>query len=128
LHLKAQDFEAAWRDFEAYAASGGDKLSPAAWLEIARLLETQQNFDRAATEYERLAEAYPAEKQSILAFVAAGRLYLKKLNRPDQALKCYQQADASKVPHLDWQPNIDAGLRDAQTGASQRGPLVALKN
>lgn len=118
-HLKAQDSDAAWRDFETYTEAGGDKLPPATWLEIARLLETQQHFDRAATEYERLAAAYSAEKQSILALVAAGRLYLKRLSRPDQALACYEKAAASKVPHLDWQPNIDAGLRDAKAALAQ---------
>jgi membrane associated rhomboid family serine protease len=122
-HLKAQDSEAAWRDFEAYSNSGGDKLPVATWLEVARLLETQQNFERAASEYEHLAAAYPAEKQSILALVAAGRLYLKRLNRPDEALKCYEAADASKVPHLDWQPNIEAGVHDAKA-AVQSGALV----
>jgi membrane associated rhomboid family serine protease len=113
-HLKAQNTDAAWADFEAYTQGGGDKLPAASWLEIARLLETQQNLDRAASEYERLADAHPTEKQSILALVAAGRLYLKRLSRPDQALACYEKAASSKVPHLDWQPNIDAGLRDAK--------------
>jgi membrane associated rhomboid family serine protease len=126
LHLKAQDSDAAWRDFEAYTNSGRDQLTAATWLEVARMLETQQNLDRAASEYERLAETHPAEKQSILALVAAGRLYLKKLNRPEEALKCYEKADASKVPHLDWQPNIEAGLRDARA-AAQSGAL-ALKS
>jgi len=114
LHLKAQEWEAAWRDYESYTNAGGDKLPAAVWLEIARMLETQQNFERAATEYERLADAHPTEKQSILALVAAGRLCLKKLNRAEEALQCYQKANLSKVPHLDWQPNIEAGLRDAQ--------------
>jgi membrane associated rhomboid family serine protease len=120
LHLKAQDHDAAWRDFEAYSSAGGDKLPPAVWLEIARMLENQQHFDRAADEYERLANKHPAEKQSILALVAAGRLYLKRLNRPEDALKCYERANACKVPHLDWQPNIDAGLADAKAALSHQ--------
>lgn len=80
LHLKAQDSEAAWRDFEAYSNAGGDKMPPATWREICRFLEAQQHFDRAAAEYERLAEVHAVKKQSILALIAAGRLYLKKLN------------------------------------------------
>lgn len=83
------------------------------WLEVCRAIETQQNFERAATEYERLA-AHPSEKQSILALVSAGRLYLKRLNRPDNALRCYEKAASCKVPHRDWQPNIDAGLHDCK--------------
>ena len=126
LHIKSQDPEAAWRDFEAYSNSGGDSLPAPTWLEVARMLEAQQNFDRAASEYERLALAHPTEKQSILAMVAAGRLHLKRLNHPEKALKCYEAANASKVPHLDWQPNIEAGLRDARV-AAQSGE-VALKS
>ena len=127
LHLKAQNSEAAWREYEAYSNAGGDNLPAPIWLEIARMLEAQQNFDRAATEYERLAQAHPTEKQSILALVAAGRLYLKRLNRPHEALTCYQTANTSKVPHLDWQPNIESGLRDAQAAAAQSA-LLAFKN
>jgi len=118
LHLKAQDSEAAWRDYEAYCQAGGDKLPAPAWLDLARMLEGQQNFDRAASEYVRLAEAHPTEKQSIPALIAAGRLYLKKLNNPEEALRCYEKANASPVPHLDWQPNIEAGLRDAKAAAT----------
>lgn len=113
-HLKAQDTDAAWRDFEAYSSAGGDKLPAPTWLEIARMLENQQHIERAATEYRRLADAHPTEKQSILALVAAGRLYLKRLNHPEDALRCYEKAANSKVPHLDWQPNIDAGLHEAK--------------
>ena len=122
-HLKAQDQEAAWQTFEAYCNAGGDKLPPALWLEMARSLENQQHFDRAAEEYKRLAEAHPAEKQSILALVAAGRLYLKRLNRPEDALNCYEKANASKVPHMDWQPNIDGGLADAKSAIANTGQL-----
>lgn len=70
LHLRAQDTEAAWSDFEAYRNAGGDKLPASVWLDIARMLETQQNFDRARTEYEQLAEVHPNEKQAILALLA----------------------------------------------------------
>jgi len=86
-----------WQTFEAYSNAGGDKLPPATWLEMARLLENQQHFDRAAEEYQRLADTHPAEKQSILALVAAGRLYLKRLNRAQDALNCYEKANASKA-------------------------------
>jgi len=127
VHLKAQDADAAWRDFEAYTQAGGEKLPASTWLELARFLETQQHFERAASEYERLAEAHAAEKQSILALVAAGRLYLKRLNQPDQAFGCYEKAAASKVPHLDWQPNIDAGLRDSKAALASAGH-VSLKS
>ena len=126
LHLKLQDTEAAWRDFEAYN-NAGDKLPAPIWLEIARMLETQQNTDRAITEYERLAAVHPDEKQSILALIAAGRLYLKNMNRPEEAVKCYEKANASKVPHLDWQPTIDSGLAAAKTALSTKPATLVSK-
>ena len=113
-YLKNQDVDAAWRAFEEYQNAGGDKMPAATWLEIIRSIEAQQHFDRAVSEYERLAENYPTEKQSLLALLAAGRLCLKKLNRPEEALKLYKAAAASKVPHLDWEANIQAGLQDAE--------------
>jgi tetratricopeptide (TPR) repeat protein len=106
--------DAAWRAFEEYHNAGGDKMPVATWLEIIRSIEAQQHFDRAVSEYQRLAETYPAEKQALLALLAAGRLCLKKLNRPDEALTFYKAAAACNVPHLDWEANIQAGQQDAQ--------------
>jgi hypothetical protein len=95
-----------------------DKMPAATWLEIIRSIESQLHFHRAVSEYECLAETYPAEKQSLLPLLAAGRLCLKKLNRPEEALKFYKAAAASKVPHLDWEANIQAGLQDAERALS----------
>jgi membrane associated rhomboid family serine protease len=117
LHLKAQDSELAWQDFEEYKNSGGDSMPATTWLELCRIAEGRQDFDRAVTEYDELARAHPAEKQSILALLAAGRLALKQLHRPTDALRYYQAANASKVPHLDWEANIQAGLKAAEAAA-----------
>jgi hypothetical protein len=89
-------------------------MPTATWHEIIRAIESHQHFDRAVSEYECLAENYPTEKQSLLALLAAGRLWLRKLNRSEDALKFYKAAAASKVPHLDWEANIQAGLQDAE--------------
>jgi membrane associated rhomboid family serine protease len=120
LHLKAQNAEEALHDFDEYTNSGGASMPAASWLELCRLLEGQQNYVRAVTEYEHLAKAYPAEKQSLLALLSAGRLALKQLNRPSDALLYYKAAKASKVPHLDWESNIQAGIQAAEkaVGAS----------
>jgi membrane associated rhomboid family serine protease len=116
LHLKAQNLEPALQDYEEFVNSGGGNAMPAStWLELARAIEGQQHFDRAASEYERLAEAHPGEKQSILALLAAGRLCLKRLHRPEDALRNYQAAANSKVPHLDWDANIQAGIYDSES-------------
>ena len=114
LHLQAQDAEAAWQDYQEYLNAGGDRMPASTWLELCRLAEGQRNFERAVSEYEHLAQAYPAERQSLLALLSAGRLALKQLQRPSDALLYYKAAKASRVPHLDWESNIQAGIQDAQ--------------
>jgi tetratricopeptide (TPR) repeat protein len=84
------------------------------WLELCRSAEGQQNFERAVEEYDRLARAYPSERQSLLALMSAGRLSLKKLNRPAEALRFYRAAADSPVPHLDWAMNIQGGIVEAE--------------
>jgi len=119
LHLKAQDSEAALLDYQEYTNAGGDRMPAATWLELGRLIEGQQNYSRAVTEYERLAKTYPSEKQSLLALLSAGRLALKQLHRPSDALLYYKAAKGSKVPHAEWDSNIVAGIEAAEkaTGA-----------
>jgi membrane associated rhomboid family serine protease len=114
LHLKAQDSEAALQDFQEYTNAGGDRMPAATWLELCRILEGQQHYDRAVTEYEHLAKAYPTEKQALLSLLSAGRLTLKQLNRPSHALLYYKAARASKVPHAEWDSNILAGIQGAE--------------
>jgi membrane associated rhomboid family serine protease len=118
LHLKAQEHEAAWTDYQEFTNSGGQKLPASMWLELCRSAEGQQHFDRAVQEYDKLARAYPTERQSLLALMAAGRLSLKKLNRPAEALRFYQAASDSPVPHLDWATNIQTGIQGAQKALS----------
>jgi membrane associated rhomboid family serine protease len=114
IHVKVKDEEAAWQDFEEYRNAGGNRLPAATWLELCRLAESRQEFEKAMTEYEALADAYPIERQSILALLAAGRLALKQLHRPEDALRFYQAANTSKVPHLDWDANIQIGIKSAE--------------
>ena len=114
LHLKAQDFDAAWQDYDEYKNSGGEGVPASTWLDLCRAAEAKEQYDRAVTEYEKLSTVYPKERQSVLALIAAGRLALKKLNRPSDAMCFYKAASDSPVPHLDWQANIEAGIRDAE--------------
>jgi len=119
LHLKKQDGEAAWRDYEEFQNTGGQNLPAPIWLELCRSLESRQDFDQAVVEYDKLATAYPNERQSLLALMAAGRLSLKNLGRPAEALHFYRTASASTVPHLDWESNIQAGIKEATATLSQ---------
>jgi membrane associated rhomboid family serine protease len=118
LQLKAQDKEAAWRSYEEYKNAGGNRMPAATWLELCRILEGEQNYDRAVSEYEQLAQTYSTERQSILALLSAGRLSLKQLNRASDALRYYNAAKVSPVPHLDWEANIQAGIQAAEKAAS----------
>jgi tetratricopeptide (TPR) repeat protein len=104
----------AWQDYQEYTNAGGDRMPAATWLELCRIAEGQQNYERAVSEYEHLAQAYPNERQALLALLSAGRLALKQLQRPSDALLYYKAAKASKVPHLDWESNIQAGIQDAE--------------
>lgn len=114
LHLKTHHLEAAWQDYEEFLNSGGTQLPASTWLELCRSVEGQENFERAVEEYEKLGKAYPNDRQALLANMAAGRISLKRLSRPTDALRFYQAASQSPVPHLDWEPNIRAGIEDAQ--------------
>jgi hypothetical protein len=89
-------------------------MPPAPWLEICRAAEQRQDFERAAKEYESLATTYPKERQSLQAQLGAAKVYLNKLNRPMDALRMYEAAASSPVPHLDWEQNIEAGIRETK--------------
>ena len=119
LHLQAREHEAAWKDYEEFLQLGGDKMPPAIWLDLCRLPEEQQDFERAVSEYEKLAAAYPSERQSLLARLGAARICLKRLNRPQDALRFCEAVSASAVPHLDLEQDIESGIREAKNALSQ---------
>jgi predicted Zn-dependent protease len=121
LELKTEDIEGAAQTYQEFKNAGGEKLPAAAWLELCRKLETLPNVDRALEEYLELAKAYPTERQGLMAQMAVGRLYLKRLNRPAEALQFYQAAKGSPVPHLDWEATIDRGIAEATKALQTQG-------
>jgi membrane associated rhomboid family serine protease len=127
LEIKANDHEGALQTCQDFRNSGGEKLPAPLWLDFCRQLETQPDVSRAADEYLELAKAYPAEKQGLLAQMAAGRIYLKRLNRPEDALRLYEAAQASSIPHADWEATIERGVAEAikvmQAQASPVSPV-----
>jgi predicted Zn-dependent protease len=114
FEIKANDHAGVWLTYQDFKNSGGENLSAPLWLDLCRQLETQPDWERTAGEYQDLAQAYPDRKQGLLAQMAAGRIYLKRLNRPTDALRCYEAAHASIVPHPDWQPTIDRGVEESK--------------
>lgn len=115
LHLKLRGAEAAWQDYEDFVRAGGKQMPAATWLELCRVAENQGSYERALDEYKALLAAYPGERQSVPAQVGAARICLKRLNRPQEALRFYEAAHASPIPHLDWDQAIQAGIREAKT-------------
>ncbi len=114
LHLKSREAEAALQDYQDFVNAGGTDIPAPVWLELCRAVEQQQNFGQALAEYEKLAAAHPAEREGLLAKLGAAKVCMTKLNRPQDALRLYQEAAASPVPHLDWEQNIESGIREAK--------------
>ncbi|HVN21503.1 MAG TPA: rhomboid family intramembrane serine protease [Bryobacteraceae bacterium] len=117
LHLKAHQIEAAFQDYAEFLDQGGGKAPAGLWLELCKGAEEMQEYERALQEYQDLAKAYPSERQALTAQLSAARLCLKKLNRPQEALKIYQAASASPIPHLDWEQIIQSGIKEAKAAA-----------
>ena len=125
LLLQAREHETAWKEYEEFRILRGEKVPPAIWLDLCRLPEEQQDFERAVSEYEKLAAAYPSERQSVMAQLAAARICLKRLSRPQDALRLYEAAEASSVPHLDLELDIQSGIRKARIAITQVKALSA---
>jgi membrane associated rhomboid family serine protease len=113
LHVKQKDMDGAWQRYEEFVSGGGEKLPAAEWMQMCRWLESKQNWDRAALEYEKYARAYVSERMSVYALVAAARIQMKNLNNRSEAARLYREAEKSPVPHLDWDDAIRRGLREA---------------
>jgi membrane associated rhomboid family serine protease len=124
LEIKANDGEGALQTFQDFRNAGGDKLPASLWLEFCRVLETQPDISFAAEEYLELAKSFPAEKQGLLAQMAAGRIYLKRMDRPADALRLYEAAQASSIPHADWQTTIDRGIAEAKKAMQAQSPVA----
>jgi hypothetical protein len=116
--------DAAWLDYQEYENLGGDKLFPAVWLEMCRVPEANQDYRRTLQVYEKLAAAHPAKRQGLAAQIAAARILLTKLDRPGDALQLYHAAAQSAVPHLDLNPEIEAGAKAATQAILQQKPLA----
>jgi membrane associated rhomboid family serine protease len=116
-YVKQHSTDAALEMYEEYRQGGGGQFPAAAWLTLCRSLEESERYDRALAEYENLIAAYPKATQSIMAQLGSARVCLKRLNRPQDALKFYEAAERSSVPHLDMEHSIQAGIKEARAAA-----------
>jgi tetratricopeptide (TPR) repeat protein len=114
LHLSQHDTDHAIKDYEELVQSGGGLLPADLWFKLCQALEERQEFERALGEYQELAEAYPKDRQSLMALMTAARLATSKVQRPQQALLLYQAAADSNLPHLDLDSSIQMGMKNAR--------------
>jgi tetratricopeptide (TPR) repeat protein len=119
LHVRSREYAAAWQDYEDFLNAGGERIPADVWLDLCRVPEERQDFERAVSEYEKLVAAYPSERQSVMAQLAAARICLNRLTRPLDALRLYEGASDSTIPHLDLEQEIESGIREARTAVSQ---------
>ena len=120
LHVRAKEPDLAWQCYDEFRSTGGEGLPGSTWFDLCRAAEQQGKHDVALDEYQKLIATYPGTRDALMAQVAAGRISLAQLQRPEDALKFYEAAAASPVPHLDWEQTIAAGIRSAKaamTGA-----------
>jgi len=66
LHLRARESEAAWREYEDFLNAGGEYVPPTVWLELCRVAEERQDFERAASEYEKTCEDHASKREALL--------------------------------------------------------------
>ena len=125
LYLKGNDVEPAWQSYEDFVKAGGEKLPVTLWLDLCRVLEAHENFQLAFDEYEKIMTAYPKERQSLMAQLVAARLCLKRLGRPQDALKLYEAAAASAIPHLDLEQNIALGVKESKQRLPRLRPRLS---
>jgi membrane associated rhomboid family serine protease len=124
LNLQAGMYEAAWQDYEEFLNLGGGNMAPATWLELCRVAEERSDYRRALSEYQKLVAACPSKRQGLMAQMGAARISLKRLNRPDEALRLYRAASASAIPHLDLEQDIGAGIHEAESVVRRRTSMV----
>jgi membrane associated rhomboid family serine protease len=125
LHVMAGEMEGAASNYDAYRGLGGSALPRAIWLELCRYYENDKRFETAADEYEKLAQAYPTARAGVTALVAAGRICLGNLNRPERAEKLFKAAQSSPAQHGDLDVSIEEGLKKCATATARTGSYSA---
>lgn len=122
-YLKERDSKAAWQAYEEFLNSGGQDMPSSTWVELARVAEEMQLFERAVSECEKIIALYPNTRESLMAQLRAARILLKQLERPGQALKMFEAARSSPFPHLDFEQAIETGIRQSRVAISMAGSI-----
>ncbi len=120
-YIKERDSQAAWQSYEEYLNAGGQDMPAATWVELCRIAEERQLFERAVSECEKLAAKWPNTRESLMAQLKAAKLCLKQLARPGEALQMFEAAYCSPIPHLDFEQAISTGLRESKMAIAAAG-------
>jgi membrane associated rhomboid family serine protease len=124
LHLKAREWGLAWQCLQEVRNTTEGKIPANLWFDLCRAAENLKNYDVALSECQQLIATYPDDRHAFMAQIAAGRICLSHLQRPQDALNFFQAASASSIPHLDWEQTIQAGIRNAKAALSPSGPVA----
>jgi tetratricopeptide (TPR) repeat protein len=123
LYLRAREYDSAWQCFAEFANVAGEKKLPARiWYDLGQGLEQQQNFDLALDQYKGIVKAYSQDVVSVQAQMAAAKLCMNKLSRPEEAVEWYEWAASSKAPHKELESAIQFGLSAACKAAGRAEP------
>jgi len=114
FHLGQKNIDQALKDYEQLVNTSGNLPPVELWMKLCQALEERQEYERALGEYQEIAQAYPRDRQSLMALMAGAKLAIHRVNRPQQALNFYQAAQDSNVPHLDLEPSIQIGMKEAR--------------
>jgi membrane associated rhomboid family serine protease len=125
LHLNLHDTPHALKDYEQLVETGGGLLPPDTWFKLCQALEELEEYERAVGEYQELAQAYPQSQQGVMALLAAGRVAMHRLNRPQHSLNLYQAASDSATPHMDLDPSIQMGIKAARAALGKTTAAAA---
>jgi membrane associated rhomboid family serine protease len=120
LHVVAGEIEIAAQEYIGFKNLGGAQLQRATWLELCRYFESQHSWQTAAEEYELLGQAHPTHRAGLSATISAAQIYLTQLQRIDRAEKLFKATQNSRVPHTEFDEQIEAGL--AQCAAATPAP------
>ncbi len=120
-YIKERDSKAAWQSYEEYVNSGGQDMPVATWVELCRIAEELQLFERAVSECEKLAARWPNTRESLIAQLKAAKICLKQLSRPGDALRLFEASYCSPIPHLDFEQAIETGIRASKAAIAAAG-------
>ncbi len=127
LNLRAHEIEAAFQDYADFVDRGGAKIPAATWLELCKGAEEKQDFERALSEYQQLAAAYPAERQALTAQLSAARLLpeaAKPSARCPRPLPGCGTASPDPASGLGTQ-HIQSGIKEAKNAMAGGNAVAA---